>query len=131
MRRAIEIVGTGVVMELSLTLTPKIKKHFIYLEETLDGSYRLSFNEAVIPDFSKVTGFRFSNVLKGKKLYKASVTVEGLDIVMPLTKASIVPGALKGIFFEQLRDGTWMMLYSEALIPDLSRVSEFKVIRED
>lgn len=130
MRRAIEIVGTGGVLELSVAISPKIKKRLLYLEETLDGTYRLVYNADMIPDFSKVTQLTFAN-MAGKKLSGATVTVEGLNLVLPLAKASAIDTPLKAIQLEEMKDGTWLMLYSRALIPDLASLSALKVIRED
>lgn len=130
MRRAIEIIGTGEALELSVAISPQIKKRLLYLEETLDGSYRLVYNGNMIPDFSKVTQLTFSN-MGGKKLTDATVTIEGIGLVLPLAKASAIDTPLKAIQLEEMKDGTWLMLYSRALIPDLAMLSALRVIRED
>lgn len=44
MRRAIDLVGTNMVLELSKFATPKTDKEFIHLDKLPDGTWRLLFN---------------------------------------------------------------------------------------
>lgn len=44
MRRAIELEGTGVALELSKFATPKTEKEFIHLDKLPDGTWRLLMN---------------------------------------------------------------------------------------
>ena len=57
-RRAIEIEGTGIVLELSRAVSVKTDKKLIHLEELPDGTWRLIYNSKMIPDFSKVKGLK-------------------------------------------------------------------------
>lgn len=43
-RRAIEITGTPVVIELSKFATPRVEREFIHLDRLPDGTWRLLFN---------------------------------------------------------------------------------------
>jgi hypothetical protein len=43
-RRAVELVGTGVELELSKFATPKVDKEFIHFDKLPDGTWRLLFN---------------------------------------------------------------------------------------
>jgi hypothetical protein len=53
-RRAIHIKGTDITLELSKVTAVKTKKPMLYLDELEDGTWRLIYNENMIPDFTKV-----------------------------------------------------------------------------
>lgn len=53
-RRAIELVGTGITLELSKVTAVKTKQRMIHLDELPDGTWRLIYNGDHIPDFTKV-----------------------------------------------------------------------------
>lgn len=57
-RRAIELVGTGTVLELSKATSVKTNSNMIHLDELPDGTWRLIYNSKMIPDFTKIKSFR-------------------------------------------------------------------------
>lgn len=57
-RRAIELVGTNVVLELSKATSVKTNKGMIHLDELDDGTWRLIYNGNIIPDFSLIESFK-------------------------------------------------------------------------
>ena len=57
-RRAIEIVGTDVVLELSKATAVKTTKGMIHFDELDDGTWRLIYNGNLIPDFSLVESLK-------------------------------------------------------------------------
>jgi len=56
--RAIEIEGTGQILELSKATSVKTSQNMIHLDQLPDGTWRLIYNGNLIPDFSKVLGLR-------------------------------------------------------------------------
>lgn len=54
LRRAIEIEGTDVVLELSRATAIDVDKKMIHLDELPDGTFRLLFSKSLIDDFTKV-----------------------------------------------------------------------------
>ena len=54
-RRAIELVGTDNVLELSKVTAVQTRNRMIHLDELPDGTWRLIYNGDMIPDFSLVT----------------------------------------------------------------------------
>lgn len=54
-RRAIELVGTDIVLEISKATAVKTKNNMIHLDQLSDGTWRLIYNEKMIPDFSQIT----------------------------------------------------------------------------
>ena len=56
-RRAIEIVGTDQILELSKVTAIKTSKYMIHLDQLEDGTWRLIYNENMIPDFSLIKNF--------------------------------------------------------------------------
>lgn len=57
MRRAIELVGSEMVLELSKFATPKTVKEFIHFDKLEDGTWRLLFNVKGA-DIQKIEAFR-------------------------------------------------------------------------
>jgi hypothetical protein len=130
MRRAIELQGAGATLELSKVTTVSVKARMIHFDELPDGTWRMTYNRDMLPDFNPVTALKFAN-MAGKKLKDASVTLEGLDLTLPVSKASGIEAPARMIQLDLLRDETWRLLYSRDLIPDLSQLTAMTVIRED
>ena len=57
-RRAIEIEGTDIVLELSRATAVKTDKQMIHLDQLNDGTWRLIYNGNLIPDFSEVKSLK-------------------------------------------------------------------------
>lgn len=54
MRRAIKIEGTDLVLEISKVTSVKVSKNMIHIDQLADGTWRLIYNENMIPDFTKI-----------------------------------------------------------------------------
>jgi hypothetical protein len=130
MRRAIELEGAGATLELSKVTTVSVKARMIHLDELPDGTWRLTYNRNMLPDFEPVSALKFAN-MAGKKLKDASVTLEGLGLTLPVSKASGIEAPTRTIQLDLMRDDTWRLIYSRDLVPDLSQLTALKVIRED
>jgi len=57
-RRAIEIEGTDIVLELSKATAVRTDKQMIHLDQLNDGTWRLIYNGNLIPDFIKVKALK-------------------------------------------------------------------------
>jgi hypothetical protein len=57
-RRALELIGTDIVLELSKVTAVKTKQRMIHLDELPDGTWRLIYNGDHIPDFTKISEFK-------------------------------------------------------------------------
>lgn len=57
-RRAIELEGTGIVLEVSKAAAVKTNKKMIHLDELPDGTWRLIYNGEMIPDFTKIKSLK-------------------------------------------------------------------------
>lgn len=57
-RRAIELVGTDIVLELSKVTAVKTKLKMIHFDELPDGTWRLIYNGVHIPDLTLVEAFK-------------------------------------------------------------------------
>lgn len=53
-RRAIELIGTSLVLELSKVTAVRTKQRMIHLDELSDGTWRMIYNGEHIPDFTKI-----------------------------------------------------------------------------
>ncbi len=58
LRRAIQIEGTDITLELSKATAVRTDKNMIHLDELADGTWRLIYNGNLIPDFTKVDCLR-------------------------------------------------------------------------
>jgi hypothetical protein len=58
MRRAIELVGTGTVLELSKATAVRTKNQMIQMDQLDDGTWRLIYNADLIPDFSVIESLK-------------------------------------------------------------------------
>lgn len=62
---------------------------------------------------------------------RRAIIIEGTDVVLELSKVVMIRNTLQMINLDQLKDGTWRLIYSEGTIPDITQVEGFKIIRED
>ena len=67
---------------------------------------------------------------KKKDKIKRSILIEGLDKELILSKVTAVKLEKNMIHFDELDDGTWRLIYNSNMIPDLSMIEGFKIIRE-
>lgn len=62
---------------------------------------------------------------------KRSIEIEGIGKVLELSKVVEIDTKIEMINLEKLGDGTWRLIYSKSVIPDIKDVEGFKIIRED
>lgn len=62
---------------------------------------------------------------------KRSILIEGIDKELELAKVVEIDTDLEIINIEKMPNGKWRFLYSKNVIPDISLVEGFKIIRED
>lgn len=62
---------------------------------------------------------------------KRSIIIEGIDKELALSKVVEINSAIEMINLEKLSNGTWRMIYSKSIIPDITKVEGFKIVRED
>jgi len=60
-----------------------------------------------------------------------AVEIEGLGILLELSKATAVRTRMNMIHLDELPDGTWRLIYNGNLIPDFTKVKGLKIVRED
>ncbi len=56
--RAIEVDGIDKILVLSKVTAVKTSQNMIHLDQLNDGTWRLIYNGNMIPDFTKVLGFK-------------------------------------------------------------------------
>lgn len=57
-RRAIELTGTDITLELSKVTAVKTNQRMIHLDELPDGTWRMIYNGNHIPDFTQIKEFK-------------------------------------------------------------------------
>jgi hypothetical protein len=63
---------------------------------------------------------------------RRAIQIEGTDLILELSKATAIRKTqAKMIHLDQLKDGSWRLIYNEDLIPDFTKVKSLKIIRED
>ena len=68
---------------------------------------------------------------KSTKKVRRAVEIEGIDQTIELSKVTAVRTDKNMIHFDQLPDGTWRLIYNANMIPDFTKVKNFRMIRED
>lgn len=53
-KRSVELVGIGIVLELSKATAVRTSQRMIHFNELPDGTWRLIYNGEMIEDFSKI-----------------------------------------------------------------------------
>lgn len=61
---------------------------------------------------------------------KRTLEIGGLDITNRLSKIASIPSNRHLIYFEHLPNGSWRILGTYSMFPNIDDVTEFKVIRE-
>lgn len=62
---------------------------------------------------------------------RRAIRIEGLDKDLELSKVTAIKVDKKMIELTELPDGTWRLIYSTSVIPDIKDVIGFTMIRED
>lgn len=62
---------------------------------------------------------------------RRAIRIKGTDKELELSKVVSVKTDKQMIHFDQLKDGTWRLIYNGNLIEDISKVKWFEIIRED
>lgn len=59
------------------------------------------------------------------------IKINGTDLVLELSKVTAVKTKLNMIYFDQLQNGTWRLIYNGNLIPDFTKITSFEIVREE
>lgn len=62
---------------------------------------------------------------------KRSILIEGMGKVLELSKVVEIDTQIEMINIEKLKDGTWRLIYSKSVIPNIKEVEGFKIVREN
>ena len=68
---------------------------------------------------------------KWRRIMRRAIHINGLDVDLELSKVTAVKTSKQMIYLDQLDDGTWRLIYNANLIPDITQVKGFDIIRED
>ena len=63
-------------------------------------------------------------------MIKRSVRLDGLDLELPLSKATAVKTDKRMIHLDELPDGSWRLIYNGNMIPDFSKLVSMTIVRE-
>ncbi len=67
---------------------------------------------------------------KKKNNIRRALMLEGTNQVLELSKVTSVRTTENMIHLDQLKDGTWRLIYNKDMIPDFTKIKGFKIIRE-
>jgi len=62
---------------------------------------------------------------------RRAIKLEGIDTELELSKVTAIKTEKQMIHLDELPDGTWRLIYNSNLIPDITKIEGFKIIRED
>jgi len=60
-KRFIDLKGLNIQFELSIVTAIRVRPNLIHFDKLLDGSFRLTYNSIMIPDFTKVVELTIIN----------------------------------------------------------------------
>lgn len=61
---------------------------------------------------------------------RRAIKLKGSEEILELSKVTAVRTDKQMIHLDQLPDGTWRMIYNANLIPDITKIEAFEIIRE-
>lgn len=136
MRRAIELVGAGSVLELSRVTRLHIHKQLFHLDLLTDGTWRITFTGTLLPKDHLLRGVALSVQGRAGTAHLEYEDLPALEMrIARVAPIASQPGkdlpAPQMLHLDQADDGTWKLLYSRNLIPDVSKLSRLQFIRED
>lgn len=121
-RRAIELKGSDITLELSKVTSLKIDRRMIHLDELSDGTWRLTYNSFQFPDLSR---------LQALKIEAGKLIAVGCGIELEMLKPVAVKTDVKMIHMDELPNGKWKLIYNAQHIQNFAEVQEFHFIREE
>lgn len=62
---------------------------------------------------------------------RRAIEIEGTNETLELSKVTGVRTDKNMIHLDQLKDGTWRLIYNSKMLPDFAEVLSLKIIRED
>lgn len=62
---------------------------------------------------------------------RRAISLDGLDQILELSKATAVKTDKQMIHLDQLPNGTWRLIYNGNMIPDFTKLTALTIIRED
>lgn len=64
---------------------------------------------------------------------KRKIRLNGIDAEFEISKVTAInlDNGKSMIHFDKLPDGTWRLTYNKSVIPDLTKLTSFDIIRED
>jgi hypothetical protein len=137
MRRAIELVGVGTILELSRGTGLKIRKQLFHLDALDNGTWRLTFTTSLLPSDGVLQGVSLdiqgktgTAVLEYAGYPPLEMRITRVAPITPKRNAAEEAVAPQMIHLDQADDGTWKLLYSKTLVPDISKLSRLHLIRE-
>lgn len=61
---------------------------------------------------------------------RRAIKLKGSEEILELSKVTAVRTDKQMIHLDQLPDGTWRMIYNANLIPDITKIEAFEIVRE-
>lgn len=137
MRRALELVGVGTVLELSRGTSLKIRKQLFHLDALGDGTWRLTYTSTLLPAPEVLQGVSLEVQGKtGRAVMEydghppLEIRISRVAAIPPPRNSADAAVAPQMMHLDQGDDGTWKLLYSKTLIPDISKLTRLQLIRE-
>lgn len=151
MERAFLIDSTSEKLVFSKATALHIADGVLHLDELPDATWRLTYSESLISDFSQVQSLRLHGLQAGvpHPLTGVSVELVGTGIHLAVEQLAVIPAGggkarkpgraqkeatamPRSFALTQLkRGGGWQLRVTESLIPDITAVREIQMLRED
>lgn len=126
MNRYVKVEGTNLKFEVAKIVPLRSEMVCIHFEELPNGKWRILYNAEHIPDFDKIEAFQIK-----RDGDKRSIVLKGIEIELELSIVTAIHVRPNLMHLDKLPDGTWRMIYNTYNIPDLTKVTQLTMIKEE
>lgn len=147
MKRSIKLLGTDIELVITRAVQLHVPKPFLYLWQMNDETWRIEYSSSFIGDLALIDQFKFNDATESVKKKKGKypnlievigTTPEATSVFihqeLQIGQVSPITGVHGSKFIHldyHAASGKWKLCYHQRIIPDISQVTGFKLIRED
>lgn len=109
-------------------------KMVLHLDSLHDGTWRLTYNRDIFPDFSLVQAIDIAQIplTSAKDTQRYTATFVGTDVVIELARISKINfGSQEILHIDEDRNGRWQLFCTQHVIQQIDRFTGMKIVRDN
>ncbi len=133
LKRSILLEGTTQPpLVLSTVTRVNVPRRCLHLEEKTDGTFLLCFTSSLIPEMRELQAMRVGSAEGPAKKPTRSLTLEGTtQAPSVISKFTQMVAPKKCLYLDEVKDGTFVLVVSSSLLPDVNELQALRVLREE